>query len=647
MDIHAAWYKTAKDRLREDFQQMTPGQRWKALKKRHFLNEKVKKQVEQAEVSSWELLSDLARGSASCQGGERSCEGRKKLQSQCKKFHHSCHENYQGDAAKTLLQAMQELSKSKTRVQWLPALRFIRDLMSFDLLSHGELFVLEGGLEYIVAELPDGLVAEVLPLLLAVLNANQPLPKDTTHKDIDSEDENDKDAKVEGKRQDTLSQEKPLATSTGMPVDAAKAEGDVEEFGIDTRAVQGVSEEPEEEEEEDPKIKEFANLVQLATKKLAKKKVASLLMETTLIMNGPGITNRTGLLRALCALVLDSREAAFDFLAFGTSGNYAAGGGAAAALQLTAENLKDLTLVNYCLVAAQAAINFQPQLPVDLSNVKLAAKTLISVAWTYMTSKDVRNTSLVILRAMKRANPTLEVVQDMDQHWGRQSHLFVASALGIDPADKDAISDHMRESVLVGLPRKMQHFAALLQVVLFQRTPELHALPDILTSVIKFPDDEQLCIDAIQSLMTIPDQHLPQLFASVGDDSKLIATLKGLSKRSISTELCMAMTRLISATLSAATEKALHEDYVETTSIAVCKLLALCQDWNTNTWEETLFALEAVLETQTGRGHILSSGIDEKLAEVWKVIQKRSDPYSVTIVSNHRVQTERILGILS
>lgn len=308
------------------------------------------------------------------------------------------HPNYAKDAAKCIHQALEELERGGS--QWTLATHYLEAMLLFDLPSHGACFEEKGGLQLILEEFPDGKVAEVFPLLAALLRHHLRSVPECTEQYLLSDDDED---------------QLKLGRSISLPRPVIERPPEEEEVPAKPKkSLKKAKTRPAARRQTLPMPDlpqgEFISYTDhlLATFKatLVKCKAVSLLLSAFLMNHGMDTKLQDGLLRVLADLLQDkacgASDAAKEFQLFGADG----ANGPLIVLELMNGNLSNADRVDSALYALAGALKLNSGVAGAMAS-ELAVKLIIEAVWQYRTCKTKRRRGMALLRKIRDADPDL------------------------------------------------------------------------------------------------------------------------------------------------------------------------------------------------------------------------------------------------
>ncbi|CAE7337810.1 unnamed protein product [Symbiodinium natans] len=385
-EVEEAWFEEMKKRTGMSIKGKKSSGRFKRMKELTFARARVTTSLALAESSGWQLLYTLAVNTAGRPGGS----------------HHAgeleASPNYAKDVAKCIHQALEEMDRGGS--QWNLAVHYLEAMLLFDLPSHGDCFEEEGGLQLILAEFPDGKVAEIYPLLAALLRHHLRSVPEATEVYVLSDEE-----------EDPLQ----LGRSVSLPrpvIERAEEDEEPEKpkkpFKAKTRPVARRQTLPMPDSPKGEFVSNTERLLHKFKDALVKENAVSCLLSAFLLNHNMDSKLQDGLLRVLADLLQDkscgASEAAKEFRLFGADGS----NGPRILLELMNGNLSNADRVTSTLYALTGALKLNSGVAEAMAS-ELAAKLLIEAVWQYRTCKSKRRRGMVLLRKIRDADPDLTV----------------------------------------------------------------------------------------------------------------------------------------------------------------------------------------------------------------------------------------------
>eukprot|EP00435_Cladocopium_sp_Y103_P020633 s1243_g5.t1 len=367
-EVEECWFEDMKGRT---------GMNSKSLRKAKdavLARMRVTQAIRDAEDSCWQMLQGLAVNAG---GGPQQAE--------------QAHENYQKDSSKTIAQALHELRESPHGSQWPLAVKYLEAMLLYDFTRHAEFFQQQEGLTLTLAELPNGQVAAIHPLLVAVLRLHvRSIPSAPHYCPV----ADDQEEAVH--RSDSYPRPMDLESKPMFPrLKQLNKRCSAPQLTIEGELVM-----------HSDKITNDAKAT------FAENGAVKVLLES--LLDVQDLDLQDGLLRILSDLLQDpalqAQQAAEEFKDFVLTDN----GGADVVLELMKGNLKNKTRVNAALYTLAGVVTLIPDAASTMAT-ELGSKVLIQTVWKYWSCGDTRRRSLMLLRRMRDANPDLTAF--MLKHW--------------------------------------------------------------------------------------------------------------------------------------------------------------------------------------------------------------------------------------
>jgi len=361
----------------EDVKERTGMKGAKSLRKAKeavLARQRVVNAITEAENSCWQMLQVLAMNAG---GGAEKAE--------------QAHENYQHDTSKSIGQAIHELREATHNSQWSLSVKFLEAMLLYDFDAHAEFFHTQDGVTLALAELPNGEVAQIYPLLVAVLRLHmRSIPVSPYYSPV-------ADDKVETlQRGDSFPRPMDLESKPMFP----RLKHLEKRISAPELTVEGEY------------LMLSDRLTNAAKTVFAENAAARVLLES--LMETKDLDLQDGLLRILSDLLQDkglgAETAALEFKDFLLTDN----GGSEVVFELMKGNLKNKGRVASALYALAGVVTLIPDTAVMMAT-ELGSKVLIHTVWKYWMDGDIRRRTLMLLRRMRDAVPDLTAF--MLKHW--------------------------------------------------------------------------------------------------------------------------------------------------------------------------------------------------------------------------------------
>lgn len=362
----------------EDVKERTGMKGAKSLRKAKeavLARQRVVNAITEAEKSCWQMLQVLAMNAG---GGAEKAE--------------QAHENYQHDTFKSIGQAIHELREATHNSRsWSLAVKFLEAMLLYDFDAHAEFFHTQDGVTLALAELPNGQVAQIYPLLVAVLRLHvRSIPVSPYYSPV-------ADDKVETlQRGDSFPRPMDLESKPMFP----RLKHLEKRISAPELTVEGEY------------LMLSDRLTNAAKTVFAENAAARVLLES--LMETKDVELQDGLLRILSDLLQDkglgAETAALEFKDFLLTDN----GGSEVVLELMKGNLKNKGRVASALYALAGVVTLIPDSAMMMAT-ELGSKVLIHTVWKYWMDGDIRRRTLMLLRRMRDAVPDLTAF--MLKHW--------------------------------------------------------------------------------------------------------------------------------------------------------------------------------------------------------------------------------------
>jgi len=386
-EVEEAWFEEMKKRTGMSMNRQMSKGRFKKMKELAFARSRVAASISLAESSSWQLLYTLAVNTAGRTGGSQEAPDLE------------AHPNYAKDAAKCIHQALEELERGGS--QWTLATQYLEAMLLFDLPSHGACFEEKGGLQLILEEFPDGKVAEIFPLLAAILRHHLRSIPECTEQYLLSDDDED---------------QLKLGRSISLPrpvIERPPEEEEVQQprpkktLKAKTRSVVARRQTlPMPDLPRGDFISYTDHLLDTFKATLVKSKAVPSLLSAFMMNHGMDTKLQDGLLRVLADLLQDkacgASDAAKEFQLFGADGV----NGPLIVLELMNGSLSNADRVDSALYALAGALKLNSGVAGAMAS-ELAVKLLIEAVWQYRTCKTKRRRGMALLRKIRDADPDL------------------------------------------------------------------------------------------------------------------------------------------------------------------------------------------------------------------------------------------------
>lgn len=651
---------------------------------------RVDEAIRGAQENSWHMLRILAVNAG---GGPEQAE--------------KAHEDYKPDTWKSIAQALDEMRQVDHGPQWPLAVKFLEALLLYDFPAHGEFFQAQDGLTLALAELPNGQVADVYPLFVAVLRLHlRSIPCSPQYCPVAEE------RQVQLRRGDTFP--RPLALEAKpLTSTRTKRQGTLPDLPLEG---------------------EFLTCGQRLTNEakafLAEQGAVPVLLES--LLDAESAELEDGLLRLLSELLQDvalgAEKASEEFMNFGLADQ----GGSEVVLQLMKGNLKNRTRVEAALFALAGAITHSPDCATKMAS-EMGAKVLIQSVWRYWEEVDFRRRSLMLLRQIRDANH--ELTGFMLMHW--KAHLAAlelgqvkdpdeeskveeaevaeeeSPAQPMDdpgpeeepqadaPAEEEAAPEespkmtHLDEGTLdmevevlkdmddprpgsslsdlkstpevpdapkqaeltkgveatvepfsgANLPREMRHFLALLRVHRFEQKSSILDIPDLVQAIVEFNDDAELSRFGIKALMSGTAMEQEMRLPTIGRCPNFVKSVRRMVQKEGAVGVLQLQLRLILGILD--NDPTDYQDWVEVDVLAVAKVLQATNIWTSNAWEVILSAITEAMRTPHGKIQLQNFNVALSLYKEWEKLKDNpDDALAKMLVSSFFDQTERTLEMI-
>lgn len=401
-EVEESWVEDMKDRT---------GMSSKSLRKAKdavLARMRVTQAIREVEDGCWQMLQVLAVNAG---GGPQQAE--------------QAHEKYQKDTSKTIAQALHELRETPHGSQWPLAVKYLEAMLLYDFTGHAEFFQQQEGLTLTLAELPNGQVAAIHPLLVALLRLHVRSIPSAPHYSPVADD-----------------QEEPVHRSDSYPrpqdLESKPMFPRLKQFSKRCSAPQLMI--------EGELVMHSDKITNDAKATFAESGAVKLLLES--LLDVQDLDLQDGLLRILSDLVQDpalqAQQVAEDFKIFVLTDR----GGADVVLELMKGNLKNKTRVNAALYTLAGVVTLIPDAALTMAT-ELGSKVLIQTVWKYWSCGDTRRRSLMLLRRMRDANPDLTAF--MLTHWKAS---LAAMECG-QPQDPDVEAEETEEATPEAVPEAM------------------------------------------------------------------------------------------------------------------------------------------------------------------------------------------------
>eukprot|EP00930_Biecheleria_cincta_P049785 TRINITY_DN3498_c0_g2_i1.p1 TRINITY_DN3498_c0_g2~~TRINITY_DN3498_c0_g2_i1.p1 ORF type:complete len:2491 (+),score=451.13 TRINITY_DN3498_c0_g2_i1:932-7474(+) len=572
------------------------------------------------------------------------------------------------DAKQSMAQALEEMRRDPRTAQWHLAVEFLSNILVSDLSSFLNLFLEEGGLQLLLAELPSGQAKAILPLVVATLDAVSSIIPEARQSHIGSDTESDDDeTRVLRGSHTTV----PVAYSHGVD-QRSKARARTVPADMVVRA-QTAS--PGDATAESVPLHDLLEEVKV----FYSRNGATHLVLSTLTSVYDKVV-QDGCLRIVAELLQDTeagaQAAVQDFL------HFRGGGPQAICSFLSLENEDRVIMILYALEGAM--IIDEQAIAAEIAEMQNTIKVLIKIAWRWILHRDIRRRALRILRSTVALQP--KTVSEIAFRWeamqteyenthqvrrrGRRTSSVPAMRsdlqamddegasvtsskdLGDDVEELDDLAEPRRRASSVSkasedevaamrAPKEMRHFGAMLRVHRYKlNISSADDIHQVVSAMEEFTADEDICRVAIAGLLSGAETDIMPRYPALGSFEDFDGVLKTVAQLCQDASVVFQLMRIVSGFLDSM--GAAGKAYLQPLVLTILKVLYVKTYWSADEWEALLFAITTSLD-HGGKSQMIELDVVPRFEEEWEGLKSKDDPLTKMLVTSYREQTETTL----
>jgi len=600
------------------------------LRKRMSRINAVPVRVGRCEKFAWQILGKLTQG-----GGEL--------------------EGFAEESAATIQHGVEELRRLPRTSQWSMALSCLSDLV----LNSGEalagLFIQTGGLDLMLDEVPEGEVANVLPLILGLLTVEGQGPEpDKIPGETDDEDEAREMASAKERQMERRDSKQDLREqrrvsrriSRGEELDESQLRMlQDRESGKELLMRQSSSWMDREQNPEGQEGSEHHRSRRSVSSGLA-------------IKARTFFTKHHAVTKCLDALVKYRRwpeiqTQLFDILAELFRGEEALisiavkdfehfkgvlGGGLPEifqSLRLHTAN-KDLAKGALCLLTnlMQRRSFIAPRVA-DLAG---SCELLMVVLWTHLNDRDVRRRVLTCARLVRKAVPSS--VDNLANAWTAQQRAY---------------EEQQQQNAEQGLPtpkvpNDIKRFGALAYIHRYALTSGQRPIMEAVAPLRDHTRDKEIVTVGINAIMRGTEFMMKDRFKALSEESTFPAAMNRILLLHPEPAIVLLSLQLVTGILQEARAQKSNyntEEYAGTAAMALSTLFEVTVEWTCQTWDAMLVATEVVGRIEGGVEILDRYEILECIEDDWDNLTDSDEETARMVIKQFQEETKRVIALLT